>query len=159
MRGTLFSKCTLPSELINAHRLVKTKIKQVLGRVGFLMLRDGSLEVKGNKPELNTHVVQGILQNLESAYTIEARFMKSDYFASFAFVDGLVSAQEMNSKGMPVHCLGNRLIYPLHGGGSRKGDTLSVAPRGSVFMPTGQEYLNIFSNYVSQLKETKYSKK
>ena len=30
---------------------------------------------------------------------------------------------------------------------------------GSVFMPTGQEYLNLFSNYVSQLKDSHFSKK
>ncbi len=43
---------------------------------------------------------------------------------------------------MPIDCLNNRLIYPLYG----------------VYMPTQQEYLNIFSNYVSQMKSV-YSKK
>lgn len=159
MRGTIFSKCTMPRELINAHRLVKTKMKQVLGRVGFLMLRDGSLEVKGNKPELNTNVVQGIIQDLESAYHVEDKYMKPDFFASFPFVDGLVSAQEMSKRGMQISCLNNRLIYPLFGSSNPVGGSGTGGASGAVFMPTGQEYLNLFSNYVTQLKDTKFSKK
>lgn len=58
MKGTIFNRCELPNELFNANRLVKTKIKQTLGRVGYLMLRDGTLEIKGeNKPELNSQEI------------------------------------------------------------------------------------------------------
>ena len=69
LKGTIFSQCELPNELFNANRLVKTKIKQTLGRVGYLMLRDGTLELKGeNKPELSTQEIQEILLDFESNY-------------------------------------------------------------------------------------------
>ena len=59
LRGTIFTRCELPNELFNSNRLVKTKIKQMLGRVGFLMLRDGSLEIKGaNCPDLTSQDVK-----------------------------------------------------------------------------------------------------
>ena len=44
---------------------------------------------------------------------------------------------------MQIHCLNSRLIYPLHG----------------VYMPTQQEYINLFSNYVSLMKEQYEQKK
>lgn len=52
MKGTNFTKCSTPLELFNENRLVKTKIKQVLGRVGYLMLRDGTLIINGDKDKL-----------------------------------------------------------------------------------------------------------
>lgn len=47
IKGTLFQKCQIPSELFHVNRLVKNKIKAITGRLGYLMLRDGSIEIKG----------------------------------------------------------------------------------------------------------------
>ena len=100
MKGTIFSQCELPNELFNANRLVKTKIKQTLGRVGYLMLRDGTIELKGeNKPELSTQEIQDILLDFESNYNLK-KFDKPDYFANYAFVEGLISSEEFRKKGM-----------------------------------------------------------
>ena len=102
--------------------MVKTKIKQYLGRVGYLMLRDGSLEVKGNnKPELATKENAEMLVDLESTFELPT-FEKPDYFASFSLVEGLVSAEEFRKRGMQIHCLNEQMIYPLYG----------------VYMPTSQ---------------------
>ena len=137
LKGTIFTKCELPNEVFNANRLIKTKIKQSLARVGYLMLRDGTLEVKGeNKPDLAVPEIANVLQELESEFNMK-KFDKPDYFANFNFVEGLVSSEEFRKKGLMVHCLNSRMIYPLYG----------------VYMPTSQEYLNLFSNYVSQIKQ------
>jgi ribosomal protein L11 methylase PrmA len=42
----------------------------------------------------------------------------------------------MQKKGIQIHCLDSRLIYPLYG----------------VWTPTTQEYLSLISNYVQQSK-------
>jgi hypothetical protein len=62
------------------------------------MLRDGTLEIKGpNVPEFATENCSDILLDLEQNYKLPP-FSKPDYFASSAFVDGLVSAQEFTKK-------------------------------------------------------------
>ena len=67
MSKTPFSDCELPIDLFNTNRLVKNHIKNVLGRVGYLMLRDGTLEIKGTKvPQLNTSEVQQIVGDMEA---------------------------------------------------------------------------------------------
>jgi hypothetical protein len=97
------------------------------------MLRDATIEIKGeNKPELNTQEIKDIFHDLESNFNMK-KFDVPDYYANFSFVDSLVSSEEFRKKGMMVHCLNSRMIYPLYG----------------VYMPTSQEYLNLFSNYVS----------
>lgn len=113
--------------------MVKGYFKQALGRVGFLMLRDGTLELKGNNvPILNTKHVQQVIADHEKVFEQPA-FQKSDYFASAPFVEGLVSSLEFEKKGMQVNCLNSRMIYPKYG----------------VYMPTSQEYLNLLSNYLT----------
>jgi len=115
MKGTIFTKCQLPSELFNAERIVKTKIKQYLSRIGYLMLRDGTIEVKGTKkPDLGTKETIELLGDLESRFQLGS-FAKPDYFASFSLVDGIISSEQFKRKGMQIHCLDNRMIYPLYG--------------------------------------------
>ena len=83
MKTTPFGKCELPIEVFNTERIVKTKIRQILGRVGFLMLRDGTLEVKGRAvPNLATSEVKEILDDRENALLLPP-FDKPDFFASF----------------------------------------------------------------------------
>jgi hypothetical protein len=87
----------------------------MLGRVGFLMLRDGSLEIKGtNCPDLTSQDVKRVLDELEESFQLKT-FEKPDYFASASFVEGLTSSEEFRKKGMQIHCLNSRLIYPLYG--------------------------------------------
>jgi len=96
------------------------------------MLRDGTLEIEGSrKPDLATKEIQEMLKDLERSIELP-KFDKPDYFVSYQFVEALQSQEEFRKKGMQVHCLKSRMIYPLHG----------------VYMPTQQEYLNLFSNYV-----------
>lgn len=112
MKDTIFSKCQLPLELFNASRVAKTNIRRNLSRVGFVMRRDGSLEIKGdNKPELD---IRDTLKDLEEGILLP-EFDKPDYFASFPLVEGLVSSQEFQRKGQMIHCLNSRMLYPLHG--------------------------------------------
>jgi tRNA1(Val) A37 N6-methylase TrmN6 len=75
-----------------------------------------------------------VLLNLETNFNLK-KFAKPDFFANYSFVEGLVSSEEFRKKGMQVFCLNQRMIYPMYG----------------VYMPTSQEYLNLFSNYVSQV--------
>lgn len=61
-----------------------------MSRLGFLVLRDGSIEVQDkNKPELAE--LKGILNELEFEYDIKA-FEKPDYFAPFPFIEGVVNS-------------------------------------------------------------------
>jgi hypothetical protein len=53
LKGSAFENCQLPHEIFNVNRMVKMNIKQMLSRLGFLTLRDGTVEVAGkNRPEL-----------------------------------------------------------------------------------------------------------
>jgi hypothetical protein len=45
LKGSAFESCQLPSEIFNVNRMVKMNIKQMLSRMGFLTLRDGTIEV------------------------------------------------------------------------------------------------------------------
>ena len=93
--------------------MAKMKIKQVLGRVGYLMLRDGTLMINGekNKPDLANKDTVEVLKELESAIKSDPKFLKPDYFASAPFIEGLVSANEFAKRGMQVHCLASKMIY------------------------------------------------
>jgi hypothetical protein len=103
----------------------------VTGRLGYLMLRDGTIEIKGdNIPQLADNTRE-VVVDLEEEYKLTA-FSKPDYFVSAALVDGLISSQEFSKKGMQIHCLNSRMLYPMYG----------------VYMPTAQEYLNLFNNYL-----------
>ena len=80
--------------------MAKTKIKQYLGRVGYLMLRDGTLEIKGNnRPVMESKELSELLAELEACYDFR-NFEKPDYFANFTFVEGLLSSEEFIKKGM-----------------------------------------------------------
>ena len=69
------------------------------------MLRDGSLEVKGNnKPDLATKENSEMLADLEASFDVP-KFEKPDYFASFPMVEGVVSAEEFRRRGMQIHGL------------------------------------------------------
>jgi hypothetical protein len=111
--------------------MVKMNIKQMLSRMGFLTLRDGTIEVQGkSKPDIPDF--KSLLASLEQEYDLGSEFQKPDYFASFPFIEGLTSADNMKTHGIRIRCLQDKLIYPLYG----------------VWSPTSQDYLDLFSNYV-----------
>jgi hypothetical protein len=104
MKGTSFENCQLPSELFNVNRMVKMNTKQILSRLGFLTLRDGTIEVKGqNRPEMPDF--KRILASLEESYDLGSSFSKPDYFCSFPFVEGVISADSMKTNGIRIRCL------------------------------------------------------
>lgn len=110
-------------------------IKQVLGRMGYLVLRNGKVEIKGqNKPEFKD--LPNLSHEWSQHFDLGSAFSKPDYFLPFAAAEGLTSAEQIQSKGIMVHALNSRLIYPLYG----------------VWSPTSQEYLSLLSNYVEQTK-------
>lgn len=72
MKGTNFNNCENNLELFHMNRLVQTKIKQTLGRVGYQVLRDGSLNIQGpNKPDLSNTETVKVFENIESSYKQE----------------------------------------------------------------------------------------
>lgn len=75
-----------------------------------------------------------LIQEAENAYDLGSAFAKPDFFLPFPVMEGLASATALQEKGIQVHSLASRKIYPMYG----------------VWSPTSQEYLNLFSNYVTQ---------
>lgn len=139
-KGTPFHTCEIPYDVFHMQRRTKLTIKQYLSKMGFLMLRDGTLEVKGDsKPEIKD--VEEILLEMASQFEMSSTFKKPDYFVPMTVVEGLASSANMLKRGIQIHCLQSRLIYPLYG----------------VWTPTTQEYLSLLSNYVSQ-KTSHYSR-
>ncbi len=79
-------------------------MKQMLSRLGFLTLRDGNIDVSGkNKPELPDF--KNILQNLENEFDLGSGYSKPDYFSSFPFIEGVISAENMKTSGIRIKCL------------------------------------------------------
>lgn len=104
--------------------------------MGFLTLRDGTVEVQGkNKPEIAD--LKNLLQSIESDFELPG-FEKPDYFCSFPFMEGVISADNLRTNGIRIKCLEDKIIYPLYG----------------VFSPTSQDYLDLLANYVSQTQNS-----
>jgi hypothetical protein len=70
-----------------------------------------------------------------------SKYEKPDFFLPIPVFEGIVSSEAYEKKGIQIHCLDSKLIYPLYG----------------VWTPTTQEYLSLLSNYVSQ-KKSHYSR-
>ena len=114
-------------------RRTKLTIRQQLSRLGFLVLRDGTLEVRDNqekKPELSS--AQEIVTDMAMQFQMQDTYAKPDFFVPITVIEGLASSEALSKKGIMVHCLDSRLVYPKYG----------------VWTATSQEYLNLLSNYV-----------
>ena len=136
-KGTPFQGCSIPYEVFHMNRRTKLTVKQSLSRLGFLMLRDGSLLVKDShdkKPELVD--AEKLVSTMVSEFQMESAFSKPDYFVPVPVIEGMSSAQSMAKTGVMIHCLDSRLVYPQYG----------------VYTSTSQEYLNLLSNYMQQQK-------
>jgi len=83
-------------------RRTKLAIKQKLSRVGFLTLRDGTVEVQGdNKPEFKDlkHPAT-LLSDMEQVFELGSKFSKPDYFLPITVAEGLHSADKMQTSGI-----------------------------------------------------------
>lgn len=76
---------------------------------------------------------KNLLQSLEDDFELPSTFDKPDYFSSFTFMEGIISAENMKTNGIRVKCLEDKIIYPLYG----------------VWSPTSQDYLDILANYLT----------
>ena len=75
--------------MFHTQRRTKLTIKQYLSKMGFLMLRDGTLEVKGDsKPEIKD--VEEILLEMASQFEMSSTFKKPDYFGKFGKIHKVV---------------------------------------------------------------------
>lgn len=75
----------------------------MLSRLGFLTLRDGSLELSPkSRPEIPE--LKSILKNLEIEYNMGS-FDKPDYFAPMQFIEGVVSFESLKTLGIKIRCL------------------------------------------------------
>lgn len=98
------------------------------------------MEVKGEfKPE--TKSLKTIALEMEAQFERVSKYEKPDFFLPMPVFEGIVSSEAYEKKGIQIHCLDSKLIYPLYG----------------VWTPTTQEYLSLLSNYVSQ-KKSHYSR-
>lgn len=67
-------------------------IKQTLARMGYLVLRDGKVEIKGqNKPDFKD--LPGLIPEWERMYDLGSAFCKPDYFLPLAAAEGLASSE------------------------------------------------------------------
>ena len=74
-------------------------------------------------------------------FQMQDTYAKPDFFVPIPVIEGLASSEALSKKGIMVHCLDSRLVYPKYG----------------VWTATSQEYLNLLSNYVQQNK-SRYGK-
>ena len=103
-KGTPFHTCEIPYDVFHMQRRTKLTIKQHLSKMGFLMLRDGSLEVKGDtKPEIKD--VEQILLEMANQFEMSSTFTKPDFFVPMTVVEGLASSANMLKRGIQIHCL------------------------------------------------------
>ena len=106
------------------------------------MLRDGTIEVKDpheKKPELTK--AHEMMTEFASKFHMASTFAKPDYFVPVPVIEGMASAETLTKKGIMIHCLDSRMVYPKYG----------------VWTATTQEYLNLLSNFVQQNK-SRYAK-
>jgi SAM-dependent methyltransferase len=116
-----FSKCKTPTDIFHLHRRTKIAKSHLLHRFGFLF-SETQIKLRGDRPDLS------ILPQVVRALNAKQNEIS---FVSFKLWEGIVSANEWYTKGLMVDVLGDK-IYPLYG----------------VWMPTTQEYLNLFKEYL-----------
>lgn len=88
----MFSKCSLPYDVFHLQRRTKFTIKQTLARVGYLVLRNGKVEIKGaTKPDYKD--LPSLAKEWETQFDYGSAFTKPDYFLPFPAAEGLHSAE------------------------------------------------------------------
>lgn len=131
-----FSKCKTPLEVFHRQRNVMVNISQQVGRIGYLVHKDYELKIQGNnKPEIK-YMEDAIEERLKEFNKYDS-YRMPDYFLPVNMLNGLVTAQEWQKKGIEVSTLDNQLIYPLYG----------------VWPPTSQEYLTLVDLFMKSQKD------
>jgi tRNA1(Val) A37 N6-methylase TrmN6 len=141
-----FRNCKTPAEIFNLSRNIKFEIKMKLSRFGFVLLRNGEVNIlhkegsiiqnnvniqKICKEFINNHEL--MIMNSPNAYE-ENKFNKYDYFLSAEMFEGIISANNYVQKGIGIPVLGDRKVYTSYG----------------VFNPTRGDYLQLFDAYLRE---------
>jgi tRNA1(Val) A37 N6-methylase TrmN6 len=139
-----FRNCKTPDEIFNLSRNIKFEIKMKLSRFGFVLLRNGEVNIlhkEGSVIQNNVNIqniAKEFIKNHEviimsSPNSIEEnKFNKYDYFLSAEMFEGIISANNYIQKGISIPILGDRKVYTSYG----------------VFNPTRQDYLQLFDSYL-----------
>jgi tRNA/tmRNA/rRNA uracil-C5-methylase (TrmA/RlmC/RlmD family) len=147
-----FKNCKLPSEIFNLSRNIKFNIKMQLGRLGFVLLKNGEVSIihKDTSILQNNLTIQNINKDFiklhEQSITIQdEKFSKYDYFLSAEMYETIISVNNYMQKGISINVLGNKKVYTNFG----------------VFNPTRMDYLELFDSYIRDnlrsLKEKVYN--
>jgi hypothetical protein len=103
-RKNAFEKCTLPNEIFNMNRMVKVNIKKQMNRFGFHLIKDGSLNIKGDKPE--SPIFKKIIEDAYERFELPS-FKKPDLFVPFSTVEGINAAERFSKYGIAMEALNN----------------------------------------------------
>ena len=75
-------------------RRTKITIKQALARLGFLALRNGKIELKGQtKPDFKD--LENLSVEWARSFDLGSAFAKPDYFLPIPVAEGLASAEQL----------------------------------------------------------------
>ena len=125
-----FLHCKSPKEIFNLNRRILIELKQSLNKIVFMMNYDGSIRLKGNVPSTNLIKPQ-MMQKYKDP---NDQFAKHDYLIPFNIFLGMVNAESLEKKGIPIKVLNEKKIYPLYG----------------VWSPTKQGYLDLLNEYIDK---------
>lgn len=141
-----FRNCKTPAEIFNLSRNIKFEIKMKLSRFGFVLLRNGEVNIlhkEGSVIQNNVNI-QNICKEFIKNHEImimnspdaleENKFNKYDYYLSAEMFEGIISANNYIQKGISIPVLGDRKVYTSYG----------------VFNPTRQDYLQLFDAYLRE---------
>jgi 2-polyprenyl-3-methyl-5-hydroxy-6-metoxy-1,4-benzoquinol methylase len=133
-----FSNWKTPLEIFHRQRNVMVNISQQVGRLGYLIQKDYELKILGNnKPEIK--YLEEVIESRLKEFNKYDSYKMPDYFLPVNMLNGLITAQEWQKKGIEITNLDNQLIYPLYG----------------VWPPTSQEYLTLVDLYMKSHKSPK----
>ncbi|KAL4472607.1 hypothetical protein ABPG74_018556 [Tetrahymena malaccensis] len=125
-----FRKCTSPEEIYNLSRRIAIEQKNFLSRICILVSHNGQLRIKGQNVPSSQLLSQHLGKQQEGA--IE----KHDFLIPFQHWQGIHSAEQYESNGIPIPQLNGKKVYPVYG----------------VWPPTQQHYLKLLYQYLQDSK-------
>lgn len=143
-----FRNCKTPDQIFNLSRTIKLNIKMKLARFGFILLRNGEVNILHKEGSIlqNNSNIQSICREFIKRHEVillenpcvfnsdQSKFAKYDYFLSSEIFEGIISANNYIQKGITVPALGERKVYTNYG----------------VFNPTRQDYIQLFDSYLRE---------
>jgi methylase of polypeptide subunit release factors len=133
-----FKSCKTPNEIFNLARNIKFNIKMQLGKIGFVLLRNGEVSIVHKESSIlqNNFNIQNInkefIKKHEETVLHDDKFNRYDYFLSAEMFETIISVNNYIQKGIAVNVLGDKKIYTNYG----------------VFNPTRQDYLELFDMFL-----------